>query len=116
MHHHQIEDKQGYLVELVSLCSDNCHVLWCQDNDTTYDGWDGCHETEFTDYCQSCGVVLPGSTEEVIDTQSTVPGSGVLPCSCQLRNVIVNRFLSPEGEKCEHGNWIQVPMAYIGKG
>jgi len=96
MHHHRIEDERGDLVDLVTLCSDACHRDYAGDD---YQGWSGCHETEFNDWCQQCGVVIPGQDA----------------CECQLHNVVVNRFLSDTGEKCEHGHWIQVPASYIGK-
>ena len=104
MHHHSIEDSNNQLVDIVELCSDSCNRQWCVDNDAEYQGWSGCHETEFTTHCQSCGVVIVGTC--------TIGGSE--PCECQTDNVVVNRILSKDGELCEHGNWIQVPASYLG--
>lgn len=91
-HAHYIED--GQLVDEVRFCSDSCHRDWCADQGVEYAGWSGCHELEFTDYCAQCGVVLPGLEDA---------------CEHQLGNVVVNRFRSDEGERCDHGNWLQVP-------
>lgn len=89
MYEHYIEDKSGDLIEVVALCSDACHRLFAPDD---YQGWNGCHETEFTTFCEVCKVVIPGEDS----------------CSCQGENVVVNRFTSSTGEKCKHGNWIQL--------
>lgn len=91
MHLHEIKDQSGELVELVKFCSDACNRDWAG---LDYQGWSGCHETEFTTYCVACGVVIPGFDA----------------CEHQTSNVVVNRFLSDEGERCEHGNWIQLPL------
>jgi hypothetical protein len=100
MHIHTIDDDHGDLLDVVNLCSDSCHRAYAGDD---YNGWNGCHETEHPDYCASCGVVIPGT----VDDDGT-------PCDCQTRNVVVNRFLSDDGERCEHGNWIQLPSAHLG--
>ena len=97
MHLHYIEDDSGELVELVEFCSDACNRDW---SGPAYEGWSGCHEPEFTTYCANCGVVIPGLEDA---------------CEHQTSNVVVNRFLSDDGEKCGHGNWIQVPAAYLDK-
>jgi hypothetical protein len=94
MHLHYIEDERGELVDLVEYCSDACNR---DHNRDAYQGWSGCHEAEHTTYCAACGVVIPGEDA----------------CEHQTDNVIVNRFLSEDGEKCEHGRWIQVPRAYL---
>ena len=93
-HYIIIEDDQGEMVDRIDVCSDACHRDWCRDNDQPYEGWHGCNETELTDWCASCKVVLPGSEDA---------------CECQQYNVSVNRFPSEHGDKCEHGNWIQLP-------
>jgi hypothetical protein len=94
MHEFYIEDATGDLVGAVALCSDSCLRDYSLEN---YAGWNGAHETEFTTYCAQCGVVIPGEDS----------------CDHQIRNVVVNRFPSDTGEKCEHGNWIQVPSANL---
>lgn len=103
MHEHCIEERVPAnmlpdIVDVVSLCSDACHREWCQAHDEPYGGWNGCHELEHTGWCANCGVVLPGTDDA---------------CEHQLANVVVNRFESVEGERCEHGNWIQVPASYL---
>ena len=90
-----IDDEKGDLIDAIPFCSDPCHRDYAE---IEYAGWNGCHEAEFTNYCQNCGVVIPGFMDA---------------CKCQFDNVLVNRFLSEEGEKCKHGNWIQVPASYI---
>lgn len=97
MHEMWIDDENGDLIDAVPFCCDNCHHDYAGNS---YAGWNGCHETEFTTYCQNCGVVIPGFEDA---------------CECQNRNVVVNRFLSVKGEKCKHGNWIQVPSSFIAR-
>jgi len=94
MHTHAIENERGDLVDLLTFCSDSCHRAM---TGAAYSGWDGCHETEHTTYCAACGVVIPGEDA----------------CACQRSNVVVNRFVSADGEKCEHGSWIQVPVSML---
>lgn len=98
MHILMLEDETGDVCGIVNFCSDSCHYQWCQDNGENYGGWNGCHETPFTVFCEQCGVVIPGYLEDE---------NG--PCECQTNNVVVNRFRSEDGEKCKHGNWIQLP-------
>lgn len=95
MHQHYIEDSRGDLIDAIPLCSDACNRDYAGEN---YRGWNGCHEMEFTTYCRNCGVVIPGFEDA---------------CQCQRDNVFVNRFLSDDGETCEHGNWIQLPFDLI---
>lgn len=90
MHEHLIIDDSGDTVDAVPLCSDACHRDWAGDD---YQGWNGAHETEFTTFCAQCSVVIPGEDA----------------CACQRDNVVVNRIPREDGEKCEHGNWIQLP-------
>jgi hypothetical protein len=94
MHEHYIEDESGELVDVVAFCSDACNRDWSGE---AYGGWSGCHETEFTVFCAQCGVAIPGQDA----------------CEHQTDNVVVNRFPSDTGEKCEHGNWIQVPRSSL---
>lgn len=96
MHIRIVEDARGDTVDALNYCSDACHRGHAGD---AYQGWNGAHEHEHTDYCAACGVVIVGDT---------VDG-----CYCQYANVIVNRFLSEYGVKCEHGNWIQLPASYL---
>jgi hypothetical protein len=94
MHVYLVSDETGDTVDAVSLCSDSCHREYAGDD---YAGWYGCHETEHTDYCANCGVVIPGMDA----------------CECQFANVIVNRFLSENGERCKHGRYLQLPAANL---
>jgi hypothetical protein len=94
MHVFDIEDATGDLIDVIPLCSDSCHRDYAGNE---YAGWNGAYESEFTTYCAQCGVVIPGEDA----------------CEHQFANIVVNRFLSDEGEKCEHGNWIQVPAANL---
>ena len=98
MHYHMIEDDTGDLVDIVHFCSDACHRQWCEDNDEKYGGWNGCNEgSDSVEFCDNCGVVAGGTYE----------------CDCQRDNVVVNLFLSEEGEKCEHEHWLQVPACFL---
>lgn len=94
MHQHYIEDEDGQLIDVVSLCSDACHRDYAGEDCA---GWNGCHEAEFTTFCAQCGVVIPG--QDATEAQAS--------------NVVVNRFLSDEGEKDETGAWIQVPASFL---
>lgn len=101
MHMHMIEDENGDTVDALYFCSDSCHRAHVGDD---YAGWAGCHESEYTTWCDHCGVVIPGRL--FMDHKGQ-------PCECQSANVVVNRFRSEHGEKCHHGNWIQLPMSYL---
>lgn len=94
MHVHLIENGAGNIVDAVPFCSDACHRAYCASHsDLTYGGWHGCQEGgDAVEFCAACGVVCWG-----------------YDCDCQRDNVVVNRFASDSGEKCEHGNWIQLP-------
>jgi hypothetical protein len=94
MHEHYTYADNGDTVDAFSLCSDSCNQEYAGDD---YEGWNGCHESEFTTWCVNCGVVIPGESA----------------CECQIRNVVVNRFLSKDGEQCQHGNWIQLPASLL---
>lgn len=97
MHYHHVKEN-GELVDLVPFCCDSCHRAWCEENGVAYDGWFGCHEgSDSPEFCACCGVYAGGGIE----------------CDCQCDNVVVNRFRSEHGEKCEHGNWLQVPESYL---
>jgi hypothetical protein len=102
MHEYLITDETGETVDAVPLCSDWCHREHAGDE---YAGWDGAHESEFTTWCAQCGVVIPGASED----------DAMQPCECQTRNVVVARFLSDAGERCEHGNWVQLPAAMLAR-
>jgi len=95
MHMHFIEDESGDTIDALHFCSDSCHRDF---TGSSYAGWSGCHESEFTRYCDACGVVIPGLDDA---------------CEHQRDNVVVNRFRRTEGERCSHGNWIQVPSGYL---
>lgn len=102
MHYHYIEDDNGELTDLVPLCSDSCHRDYCQQTDGNYYlGWNGAHEgSEGTEFCALCGVVAGGLELE----------------SCQLANVVVNRFVSVDGDKCkehEPAHWLQLPATRL---
>lgn len=101
MHYYFIEDCHGELVALVPFCSDSCHRQWCNDNGVEYLGWNGAHENgDSAEYCHCCGVIA-GASEEC--------------CEHQTDNVVVNRFPSTAGEKCDCGNWIQLPESIVAK-
>lgn len=93
MHYLHIEDARGDVVDLVAFCSDRCHQQWCRGHRVEYGGWNGCQEgPDYPEWCANCGTYAGGEAE----------------CECQRDNVVVNRFLSDDGEKCEHGHWIQL--------
>ena len=97
MHIHLIE-RNGDVVDLIPFCSDTCHRKYCADNMLTYDGWNGCNEGgDGVDFCAQCGVVAGGDYE----------------CEHQRDNIVVNRFVCDDGEKCECGCWIQLPRRMI---
>lgn len=103
MHIHILSDpKTGDTTDVIPFCCDNCHADWCHDNGVKYDGWFGCQEGgDSQEFCAQCGVYCGGGTGENA------------PCECQTSNIVVNRFLSTEGRKCECGNWLQVPSANL---
>lgn len=95
MHYHICEDAEGEVYDLVLFCCDACHRAWCAKHDIMYGGWSGCYEgTGSVEYCAHCGTVASLSPDA---------------CECPRDNVVVNRFLSKQGEKCKHGNWVQLP-------
>ncbi len=92
--------------DAINLCSDSCHRTYARRINVTYEGWNGTHEVEFTDWCENCGVVLPGFEG---DSNNEL-------CGDQDANFVVARFRSEEGEKCERHDgrhWIQVPSSYL---
>lgn len=102
MHYHHIEDDKGDLIDLVPFCGDSCHRQWCDDNHVAYGGWNGAHEgADYPEFCACCGVIASVGLENED------------ACDCQRDNVVAGRFLSAEGEKCEHGNWIQLPAEMV---
>ena len=88
MHEHYIEDDDGELVDIRVYCSDSCNR---DDNGEHYQGWSGCHEAEFTTWCQNCGVVIGGLDPEC---------EHVYP-------VVVNLIGEPEDEHCGHGTLVR---------
>jgi hypothetical protein len=98
MHYHHIEDDRGDLVDLVPFCCAACNQSWCRDNGMEYQGWNGCQEgSDYPEWCANCGGYAGGAIE----------------CEHQRNNVVVNRFLSEEGEKCSHGHWLQLPSSML---
>ncbi|KKL99566.1 hypothetical protein LCGC14_1813100, partial [marine sediment metagenome] len=101
-----IEDDKGDLIDSINLCTDTCSRTYAKRIEVEYRGWNGCHEQEFTTWCANCGVVLPGFAG---DNQGEL-------CSEQDANIVVARFRSDSGEKCERHNgkhWIQLPAHYL---
>lgn len=97
MHQHYLEH-HGETLDVVPFCSDACHRAWCLRHGEPYGGWNGCHEAENPEYCANCGVLC----------------GAPLPCGCNA-GVVVNRFLSEDGERCEHGGWLQIPADYVAR-
>ena len=99
MHTHLIEDANGDICDVVYFCSDGCHHDYCVAHpDLSYEGWNGCHEGGGSvEFCAQCGVAAGGTYE----------------CECQRDNVVVGRFVCDTGEKCEHGNWLQLPAEIV---
>ncbi len=96
MHVHIVENGEGNVVDAVPFCCDTCHRDWCDKHPDIgpYGGWNGCQEGgDYPEFCANCGVFCGGE----------------LQCNHQRDNVVVNRFVSDTGEKCQHGNWIQLP-------
>ena len=58
MHLHFIEDTSGEVVDQLEFCSDYCHRD-CLGED--YQGWNGCHESEFDSVCGLCGSKIHGA-------------------------------------------------------
>lgn len=98
MHVHIIKNGPGNVVDVVPFCSDACHRDWCAEHSNCpYEGWNGCNEgSNGPEFCTNCGVFAGGTPE----------------CEHQRDNVVVNRFRCDEGEKCDHGHWIQLPARY----
>lgn len=90
MHYVPILDDYGDTVDMVPYCSDEC----AQTN-PHYAGWYGASETEYTTYCQSCGVILGGV------------GDGPHCDPDHVWPVVVNLSGIPEDEYCEHGTLIR---------
>jgi hypothetical protein len=101
MHYHIIEDEAHEMIDIVPLCSDSCHRQWCEKTGLPYEGWNGAHEgADYPEYCACCGVIAGTGSESDA-------------CDCLRDNVVVNRFLSKTGEKCQHGAWIQLPESML---
>jgi hypothetical protein len=101
-HYHELNDANGDLANVIPFCSDACHQDWHRPvHHRKYEGWNGAHDgADYTEYCGQCGVVASAGEDS---------------CEHQRENVIVNRFRTPDGEMCGHGNWIQLPQKMIGK-
>lgn len=98
MHYHHIDDEDGNLCDLVPFCSDSCHRDWCEAHKVPYNGWNGANEgSDSPEFCAYCGVYAGGGYD----------------CDHQLDNVVVNRFLSDDGERCDCGHWLQLPASYL---
>lgn len=55
----------GDLLDLIPFCSDYCHYWYCHENGIEYEGWNGCHESEFDQQCAECGTLIKGVSEWV---------------------------------------------------
>jgi hypothetical protein len=66
MHLHLIEDDGGELVDVVELCSDECHQYYCDSNNLEYRGVYGCVEAEFDTTCEECGDLIEGVEGECV--------------------------------------------------
>ena len=65
MNIHLIEDKDRQVIDALYFCSDFHHqeFLLQKDNQNkygSYQGWYGCQELEFDDYCSYCGKTIKG--------------------------------------------------------
>jgi len=101
MHAHYVNAPNGDLSGVIPFCSDSCHVEYDGKHDLPYEGWNGALEgSDSNEYCANCGVICSCGKEA---------------CEDQRDNVIVNRFVTAEGEMCSHGNWIQLPASMIGQ-
>ena len=65
MNMHLIEDKDKQVVDALYFCSDFHHqkFLLQEDNQKkygSYQGWYGCQELEFDDYCAYCDKKIKG--------------------------------------------------------
>ena len=63
MHLAYLEDSKGDIVETVPFCSDSCHASWGMKKGNSYGGWNGCHETETDESCETCGDIIEGFQE-----------------------------------------------------
>ena len=60
LHYVMIDNSEGDLIDAIPVCSESCARQYCSDNGLDYDGFNGCHELEFDDYCGSCNSVIVG--------------------------------------------------------
>lgn len=100
MHVHYVENEHGHVQDVIPFCSDSCHREYCKTHSDIgpYTGWNGCNEGgDYPEFCANCGVYCGGKFD----------------CDHQRDNVVVNRFRCEDGEKCEHGHWIQLPSKMI---
>ena len=92
-HFGYIEDDQGELVDILITCSDSCNRTAHKRIGEQYEGWSGCHELEFGQPCENCGVWISGFEDDY--------------CREQLGNVVVNRFRVDKTTYCdEHGTHV----------
>ena len=71
MNIHLIEDKDRQVIDALYFCSDfHCQqFLFQEDNQKkygSYQGWYGCQELEFDDYCSYCEKKIKGVNGECI--------------------------------------------------
>lgn len=101
MHAHYVNAPNGDLTDEIPFCSDSCHYGYDLSHGIPYEGWNGALSgSDSNEYCANCGVIC---------------SCGEDACEHQRDNVVVNRFITVEGEQCEHGNWIQLPESMMGK-
>ena len=67
MHYVMIDNSEGDLIDAIPVCSESCARQYCSDNNLEYDGWNGCHELEFDDFCGSCNSVIVGVLGAYVD-------------------------------------------------
>ncbi|KKM23519.1 hypothetical protein LCGC14_1614390 [marine sediment metagenome] len=71
MHYHYIEDSNGDLVDLIPYCSDTCHRL---DQGDSYQGWNGCHESQSSERCTYCDDPIRGIEDGLMMGDSRYEG------------------------------------------
>lgn len=101
-HYGYIEDETGDLVDLIVTCSDSCNRTAHKRVGLEYGGWSGCHELEFGQACENCGVWVPGFEDDICREQMS-------------ESDIVARFRVEDTIYCdEHGDHIiQLGAEYL---
>lgn len=103
-HYIDVNDTNGDLIDLIPFCCASCRTDYCRDNSIeTDENFSNAEGGDSNEYCAECGVIAHIGFEEE-------------SCEHQRDNFVVNRFQSEEGEVCEHGNWIQLPVHMLRKG